>query len=142
MLTTTFLTSEIFKNTYFKKLPEDLIIYIVTYNFDWAAKIIQHQSKICFKQKIKTLTSLMVSSLITFRPMIKITKISIFYKNKVLIASDIIKILALCKCCTRHQIDKPKTLIKWNETIFHGTQYCDCLCSCRHISRFICRDCE
>lgn len=48
-----------------------------------------------------------------------------------------------CFCCERHNINKPKTLIKWNE--LHTSNLSDkeklnlCKCDCRHTARFICR---
>ena len=51
--------------------------------------------------------------------------------------------LALCKCCDRHQMNKPTIFKTWvdNNTplLFH---YNSCNCKCRHIARFICRQTE
>lgn len=53
-----------------------------------------------------------------------------------------------CKCCVRHQYNKPKKLEKWMEVI-EDEGYCippwldkTCKCDCRHIARFICRQCD
>jgi len=46
-----------------------------------------------------------------------------------------------CKCCERHQVNKPKILEKYIETNFKGddkSKY-NCKCQCRHMARFICR---
>lgn len=46
-----------------------------------------------------------------------------------------------CKCCERHQVNKPKILEKYIETNFKSddkSKY-NCQCQCRHIVRFICR---
>ena len=52
---------------------------------------------------------------------------------------DKLDTLAKCKCCERHQINKPTIFAPWINTTFHGTQYTPCECKCRHIARFICR---
>ena len=45
-----------------------------------------------------------------------------------------------CKCCDRHQINKPNKLVAWVETeISTYKTECDCECDCRHMARFICR---
>ena len=49
--------------------------------------------------------------------------------------------LANCNCCERHQVNKPTVLELWHETPannFHLDIY-PCMCNCRHVSRFICR---
>jgi hypothetical protein len=51
--------------------------------------------------------------------------------------------LAACKCCTRHQANKPISLSDgWIETEFHNTHVGDdqCSCKCRHNMRIMCRD--
>ena len=48
-----------------------------------------------------------------------------------------------CNCCERHQINKPRVLAPWVETPWnntHNSLYA-CQCDCRHIARFICRNC-
>jgi hypothetical protein len=55
--------------------------------------------------------------------------------------NNMILTLNNCKCCERHQINKPKTLEKYTETNFKGddkSKY-NCQCNCRHLARFICR---
>ena len=50
------------------------------------------------------------------------------------------KICTTCKCCTRHQINRPKTLkSKVIYVYWHGTQITndDCQCMCRHVARQI-----
>ena len=50
--------------------------------------------------------------------------------------------LSNCKCCNRHQINRPQCLEIWNETphsIADRSQQ-HCICDCRHKLRFICRD--
>lgn len=50
--------------------------------------------------------------------------------------------LALCKCCDRHNINKPITMTLWTDLDFNNTQDTPCDCSCRHDARFICRQFE
>ena len=50
-----------------------------------------------------------------------------------------------CRCCERHQIDKPTKFVPWVELTFHETQDTACGCSCRHEARILCRghrDCQ
>ena len=46
-----------------------------------------------------------------------------------------------CKCCNRHNTNKPWCLAPWIDTPFHNTNInsSDCSCPCRHNARFICR---
>ena len=63
------------------------------------------------------------------------------------------KLLINCKCCERHQVNKPKEISKcdWNtieQNANDGSDDCNlkcfggdmCDCDCRHNARFICRD--
>lgn len=48
--------------------------------------------------------------------------------------------LANCNCCERHQINKPIVFEPWHDTPFHDIQATyPCMCNCRHVARFICR---
>lgn len=61
--------------------------------------------------------------------------------------------LALCNCCQKHQINKPKLYLTWIDTspnnglipetsnTHHITGELYCKCDCRHNSRMICRNC-
>lgn len=51
---------------------------------------------------------------------------------------SIIEGLSQCKCCLRHQQDRPFTLVI-NKSSPH-TDNCDCIC--RHVSRFMCATCD
>lgn len=44
-----------------------------------------------------------------------------------------------CKCCKRHLRRKPQTIRPWTESEFQVKHSTDCTCSCRHVSRQICR---
>ena len=68
---------------------------------------------------------------------------NLFYRNKVLKSTDVLNTFAACKCCTRHQINKPKVLEKWQEIeVTRYTQEIGCPCACRHLSRWLCRGIE
>ncbi len=59
---------------------------------------------------------------------------------KVLNQGDVLKTFASCKCCPRHQTNKPRSLTKWEDLTTPETQWTNCNCSCRHLSRWICRE--
>ena len=59
-----------------------------------------------------------------------------------IVKSIYIKVLNTCTCCEKHKINKPSTYSKWVETPFNRTQDNNCLCPCRHYSRWICRTCK
>lgn len=48
---------------------------------------------------------------------------------------------SVCKCCPRHQKDKPRVFVPWVETRFNGSFRDEnaCLCECRHNARWLCR---
>lgn len=58
-------------------------------------------------------------------------------------------ILNQCKCCDRHQINKPNTFAPWQDCessqglgLYEWTgQNLLCECDCRHMARWICRAC-
>ena len=56
--------------------------------------------------------------------------------------TTLVDVLNTCKCCDRHQLDRPVKYEPWRETTISGTQDIHCECHCRHFSRFICRTCE
>lgn len=49
-----------------------------------------------------------------------------------------------CRCCERHQVDKPDKLTFWYEISYKGRDFINknCKCDCRHMARFICRQVE
>lgn len=58
---------------------------------------------------------------------------------------DKLDYLALCKCCDRHQINKPAIFKTWidNNTPTNFTfDNNRCYCKCRHLARYICRQTE
>lgn len=128
--------------TYFALLPLEVVDYIWSFNHYWGALVIQKKFKGCFEKKVGDVSALVNFAFIKCNLSSSMSNFSIFYKNKILKKEDVFKTLTLCNCCTRHQINKPKTLQKWINTEFHETQDTDCDCQCRHLSRFLCREIE
>jgi hypothetical protein len=48
---------------------------------------------------------------------------------------------AACKCCDRHQINKPGSFVPWIDTPLAGERPSEphCECKCRHHARWLCR---
>ena len=71
------------------------------------------------------------------------TTIEELFREEITNPEIIVKILAQCKCCERHQIDRPIKLHLWEETDYKNRDPSDgdCKCVCRHLSRFLCRSC-
>lgn len=67
----------------------------------------------------------------------------LFYKNSDKIEGDTwsekIDTLNKCKCCQRHNINKPSTFQVWHELPSNFNQDINCKCNCRHMARMICR---
>ncbi len=52
-----------------------------------------------------------------------------------------------CTCCVRHQVLRPKRLEPWTEDMAEVDikikwAHTECDCNCRHMARFICRQCD
>jgi hypothetical protein len=50
-----------------------------------------------------------------------------------------LQVCADCRCCSRHQIQKPGSFVPWIETPFTGSERGACQCDCRHMARWLCR---
>lgn len=124
------------------KLPYDLIEYIWSLNHLWASNIIQKNTKKYISNKIKNIYEMVGFAHFNCNLGIGIKKYSLFYQNKVLKNTNILTTLNSCKCCKRHQINKPYELVHWieNQTNLNTTQNKNCNCPCRHLARFICRE--
>tara|TARA_B100000035_G_C20736234_1_gene437731 strand:+ start:123 stop:539 length:417 start_codon:yes stop_codon:yes gene_type:complete len=131
-----------YETTFLSKLPEDILDYIWSMNHEWAANIMQHAVRSFIRIKV-----------IEFRKMIdfacwpcdfgaEMKTYNLFYKNRILNRQDVLNTLSACKCCERHQKNKPSVLSKWEDTTIPSSQYTPCKCSCRHLSRWICRGAE
>lgn len=122
------------------KLSYDLVEHIWGFNYNWASTIIQKYTKKYILNKVKNIYKMVGFAYHTCKFNMGINNYSLFYQNKVLKNDDVLATLNACKCCEKHQINKPSTIKKWNETEFHGTQQTYCNCPCRHLARFICRE--
>lgn len=131
-----------FKNTYFDKLPREIIDYIWEFNHNDAACIINYYSRKFIIRSVSELKKLIKHASLTANlgyPMMG--QYSLFYRNRIMNRDDVFLRMKACQCCKRHQILKPKKLEYWVESTFHYTNLtsCDCKCICRHYSRFLCR---
>lgn len=121
--------------TIYDKLNIDVIEYILFLNYKkrtYAANVIQKSTKIFIKNKLETIVWCIYSGF---------TYINKDYKYNILNYKNIIRTTNACKCCTRHQINKPKTFKK-QENLPVSREYHDnfaCKCTCRQLSRYICR---
>tara|TARA_X000001036_G_C20249745_1_gene631651 strand:+ start:181 stop:618 length:438 start_codon:yes stop_codon:yes gene_type:complete len=128
------------------KLPYDLIEYIWSFNYFWASTIIQKYTKKYISNKVENIYEMVGFAHHKCHLGCGISNYSLFYKNKVIKNSDVLTTLNACKCCVRHQINKPKNMESWVETEFGpdytniATQDTLCSCPCRHLARFICRE--
>ena len=137
--------SIIYQNTYLANLSDDLIEYIETYLTNWASKIIL-KNIIKFKVKIIKNDVNNLKEMLHFTQRytdlgITMRNYKIHYKDKILGREDVFNIFISCKCCKRHQQNRPKLFKPWYETEFHNTQHVyPCMCSCRTLSRWLCRE--
>tara|TARA_B100000035_G_scaffold314780_1_gene332235 strand:+ start:3560 stop:3973 length:414 start_codon:yes stop_codon:yes gene_type:complete len=124
------------------KLPHDLVEHIWSFNYNWASTIIQKYTKKYISNKVKNIYEMVGFAHHKCRLGVGVRNYSLFYQNKILKNNDVLTTLNACKCCVKHQNNKPKNMAPWIETEFHDTQYTDCNCPCRHLARFICREIE
>lgn len=54
---------------------------------------------------------------------------------------DKLNTLSMCTCCERHMINRPRFFSHWFELPFSYLPDNTCQCNCRHVSRWICRQC-
>lgn len=127
------------ENTRFSVLSDDLIEFINSLNYDWAAKIIQKKIRNNICKKVHDLTTLCGFAYTQCNLSTNMSNYSIFYKNKILNRESVFKTFTACYCCTKHQINKPKEFKRWYDTPMNSRQDFSCPCACRHISRFLCR---
>ena len=53
--------------------------------------------------------------------------------------TDFFDLCTKCKCCERHQINRPSKLEKYIERPLNEPKNYNCKCPCRHNARFLCR---
>lgn len=133
----------IYDTTHLNKLPHDILDYIWSMNHLWATKILQNAVRSFIRTKITEVDSMLSFARHDCKLGAEMKNYSIFYRNKVLKSNDVLKTFASCKCCERHQINKPTVLAMWHDIeVTRYRQERFCLCPCRHLSRWICRGVE
>ena len=130
-------------NTYFQKLPIDIIDYIISINKDWAFKIIKNPI-LNYKSNLLKNDIKIIYNLIIFANQsglgCSLDNYCIHLKDKIYNKEKLFNKLIKCKCCERHQTSRPTELKLWIDTEFDfSNNIHKCMCSCRHISRWICR---
>jgi len=128
--------------TLFVKLPEELLLYIISFNEASAVKIIQQQYRIMLKNKIKIFARIIRAGFAGgFDGGGGMGRIcNVFYNKKLVPQKELINTFSRCDCCEKHKINRPTRLTNWVETEFHNTRHTYCACSCRHYSRMLCRE--
>jgi len=121
-------------------LPKDLIEYIWQFNYNYAVNIINKYTKKFIYNKVSVLTSMIHSAGSHYQLGYAAKNYLLFYNNRLLSNKNILTTLNACKCCDRHQINKPCTLSKYISSDEPLNQNTICICACRHTARFICRE--
>tara|TARA_Y100000591_G_scaffold333091_1_gene373621 strand:- start:424 stop:846 length:423 start_codon:yes stop_codon:yes gene_type:complete len=126
-------------------LPNDLIEFIWSLNYDSSAKCIQKYCQKYIQYKIQEIHDMLkfahhkLHFALTSECLVKF---KLFYRNRVMDREEVFNIMKSCRCCNRHQKDKPTTIKPWIDTDMSWNQTIYCPCPCRHISRMICRSCR
>ena len=128
-----------YKNTFLATLPIEILDFIWSLNYLWASNIIQKRTKRFIRYKINEINNMITFAHSKCNLCPTMNNYNIFFRNKILTKKDILNTCIACKCCEKHQLNKPKKLKLWEETEFHFTQHIDCPCTCRHLSRWMCR---
>ncbi len=131
-----------YDTTLLNKLPEDVLDYIWSMNQEWAANIMQQAVRSFIRFKVQEFRKMIYFACWSCDFGAEMKTYNLFYKNRILNRQDVLNTLSACKCCERHQINKPSVLSKWEETTISLSHYTPCNCSCRHLSRWICRGVE
>ena len=126
----------------FNNLPEDLKIYIHEFNPEHREKF----KKVLEKLPLYTINfklQILYGYYRANRDVIPdITYIiDEFFKGDL---ENTFNILSTCKCCSRHQQDRPKNLYDIDSvsvfpTHIHSYSYCRCKCGCRQFLRMLVR---
>ena len=126
-------------NTYLDLLPNEIVDYIWSFNYVWGSNTIRRYWQKNIKNQVKDIDNMIYSAGHVSMLGYGVKNYCLHYKNRVLTNVDVFNIVSICKCCDRHQTDKPRQMNRWVETEFTDLFNNQCQCSCRHISRFICR---
>tara|TARA_Y100000992_G_scaffold74660_1_gene47140 strand:+ start:1840 stop:2325 length:486 start_codon:yes stop_codon:yes gene_type:complete len=129
----------LFSNTRLNVLPNELIDHIWYFNYTWASNIIKKHFQKFLKTKVFEISKMLDFVFHNCKFPLSMENYSLYYGKKLLKKKDILSVFTACKCCKRHQINKPDGSSVWEETEFNWTDHCDCKCQCRHLSRFLCR---
>ena len=121
-------------------LPVELIEYIWKINYSWAANIIRKYTQQFIEGKVISIKQMTNFAYFKCNFGLGIGTYHLFYRNRILNNNNVLQTMNACKCCVRHQVNKPKILQKWTETDFHGTQTILCACPCRSLARWVCRE--
>jgi len=141
------MNNPILDSTYFKYIPYDIREYIWNINYSWALSIIIYKIQ-KYIQNQKQIKIKIISDTISY--IYANTDLGIYAKNyhihcwgKLYSKTDVFNLVSNCKCCSRHQKNRPTKLDIYidTESNFDRPNNCSsaCMCSCRHLSRFICR---
>lgn len=134
-------TMNVLEKSLFSKLPIEVVEFIWTLNYNWAANIIQSKSRCFLRNKIRNIYHMLKFAMFHCQFDLALNRYSLFYRNKILKREQVFSLMSSCQCCKRHQVRKPKSIVKKeSENYFNWTRDTDCLCPCRHVSRFICRE--
>ncbi len=123
-------------------LPVDILDYIWSKNHVWAANVIQNRFKSyaqrCILVKVSELRKLVCFAAEESNLGYKMQNYSLFYKDRVYKKRDVFATCRACKCCARHQINKPKNMGTNEPLPFHGTQDTAFDFPFRQLPRFLC----
>lgn len=122
------------------KITQKEIEYIWEPRHHDAACIINHYVRLYFINFAKVLKPL-IQSVVEAGADLLDKKVQYFVYNKHRDTQTIFNMLSGCRCCQRHQLNKPKAMERWVETKFNMTQTTPCECICRHYMRWMCREC-
>ena len=122
-------------------LPQEIKEYIWSFNYDWASNIIQKSSQRFIRNKVNNIEKIIINEYKKGNYIlhnILHTNNPLCYKGLVLSKKQVLDTMISCKCCPKHQVNKPMHYDKYVETELYGPQNTNSFCSCRQIARMIC----
>jgi len=137
------MNSQIIEKSYIGILPYELRVYIWEFLYEDAAIVIQKMVKKNISDKVYYIYNIMCYINTCTNLDISLNDCNFYYKGKILTKRDAFITSVSCKCCKRHQINKPMVMTRWNEIDPSESQcHTKCSCPCRHASRWLCRSIE